>query len=90
MEDFDQNIQNQLILTFVIVADRIVAQIDNAENRTTKIQQNGLRVEQWINLKYLEINQLKREASDGDIGERNVKGKIKKQKGTTINTEGRK
>ena len=52
MEDFDQNIQNQLILTFVIVADRIVAQIDNAENRTTKIQQNGLRVEQWINLKY--------------------------------------
>ena len=46
MDNFDQNIQNQLILTFVIVADRIVAQIDNAENRTTKIQQNGLRVEQ--------------------------------------------
>lgn len=46
MEDFDQNIQNQLILTFVIVADGTVAQIDNAENRTTKIQQNGLRVEQ--------------------------------------------
>ena len=52
MEDFNQNIQNQLILTFVIVADGTVAQIDNAENRTAKTKQNGFRVEQWINLKY--------------------------------------
>lgn len=46
MEDFNQNIQNQLILTFVIVADGTIAQIDNAESRTAKTKQNGFRVEQ--------------------------------------------
>ena len=46
MENFNQNIQNQLILTFVTVADETVTQIDNAEKRTAKTKQNGFRVEQ--------------------------------------------
>lgn len=46
MEDFANNIQKQPNLTIAIVADRTVAQMDNAENRAAGFQKDGRRVEQ--------------------------------------------